>query len=347
MMRVLRRVGHPVGQLLRRSGRRHGLILLYHRVADPPSDPWALSVTPEHFAEQLDALRRHMDVVPLVELLRDDRRRTSDRAVAVTFDDGYGDNLHAAWPLLRHFDVPWTLFLASGHLGSGRQFWWDQLARALLESLTLPMRLRLSIGGRLRQWTLGPSPDGPSCAPEVDRRWLAWGQPDRSPRHTAFRELYEILQPMAAGARDEIIGEILAQAGADAAGPAGDWPLTPEEAAALASAGPVEIGAHTVSHPLLGSMPLHAQREEIEGSKRQLEDLLGRPIRLFAYPFGRPSDYTDETVALVRAARYDAACSNVGGPVGSGTDRFQLPRFQVHDWDGDELLRRLGGWLDG
>jgi peptidoglycan/xylan/chitin deacetylase (PgdA/CDA1 family) len=346
MARALARIRRAARGLVRGTG-RPGAILVYHRIADPPSDPWALSVTPEHFSEQLDVMRRHLRVVPLLDLLSDDRPRSTERAVAVTFDDGYADNLHAARPLLERFDVPCTFFLVTGQLGSGRQFWWDQLARALLEPRRVPPTLRLKIDGRVREWSLEPSHADPADAPPLHRRWLAWGQPDLTPRHTAFRELYDILQPLATDARHEIVGQILAWAGADVAGPVQDWPLTPDEAAALASGGLFEAGAHTVSHPILGVLPLAAQRDEIEGSKRHLQALLDRPVRLFAYPFGRACDYAADTVSLVRDANYDAACSNFGGVVGGGVDRFQLPRFQVHDWDGDELLRRLDDWLDG
>lgn len=179
------------------------------------------------------------------------------------------------------------------------------------------------------------------------RRWLAWGQPDRGPRDTAFRELYGLLQPMTTEARRIVVEEIIHWAGIDVTGPVEDWPLTHAEAVNLADGDLIDVGAHTVSHPQLGSMPLDVQRDEIVGGKVQLEQLFGRSIRLFAYPFGRSCDYTADTVSLGREANYDAACSNFSGVVRPGTDRWQLPRFQVHDWDGDEFLQRLELWLDG
>ena len=82
-------------------------------------------------------------------------------------------------------------------------------------------------------------------------------------------------------------------------------------------------------------------------SEARLEELLERPISWFAYPFGSSGTYAEESVALVRQAGFAAACSAVPGPVGLRTDRFQLPRLHVGDWDGDELARQLSSLVPG
>ena len=82
-------------------------------------------------------------------------------------------------------------------------------------------------------------------------------------------------------------------------------------------------------------------------SKAHLEELLGRPVSWFAYPFGSSGTYTEESVALVRQAGFAAACSAVPGPVGLRTERFQLPRLQVCDWDGDGLARQISSLVPG
>ena len=96
------------------------LILLYHRVANaelgPHSNVSGLSVTPEHFEQQLAVLRRRFAPLRLRDLL-ESPPRFRHPAVAVTFDDGYADNLHAALPLLERFGIPATFFVTSGMLG--------------------------------------------------------------------------------------------------------------------------------------------------------------------------------------------------------------------------------------
>ena len=112
------------------------VILLYHRVADLPSDPQLMAVTPRHFAEHLEVIRQSCRPLRLHDL----GEALPDRSVVVTFDDGYADNLHHAKPLLAAHDVPATVFVTSGYVGSDREFWWDDLERILLETPSLPRR---------------------------------------------------------------------------------------------------------------------------------------------------------------------------------------------------------------
>ena len=126
----------------------HGAILMYHRVASADHDPWSLCVSPDHFAEQLDVLGRHADVVPLRRLF--DAIPLSGRSrppVAITFADRYTHPLHAAKPILDCHDMPATLFVASGYTGSDRPFWSDELVRIVLDAPALPAHLALTIDG--------------------------------------------------------------------------------------------------------------------------------------------------------------------------------------------------------
>lgn len=107
----------------------------------------------------------------------------------------------------------------------------------------------------------------------------------------------------------------------------------------------MEIGAHTVNHPILATLGEDEARAEIVGSRRALEEITGSPVTLFAYPNGKPGrDYGRQHVQLVREAGFAAAVSTIGGIAHRNSDLFQLPRFSP--WGKDPLrlgLRLLAG----
>ena len=104
-----------------RTPRPQGVILLYHRVASGLADPWRLCVSPEHFAEQLDVVASSWQPLALHDLAREEGTRSGSLPVAITFDDGYADNLQVAAPLLAERGLPASFFIVSGTIGSGRE----------------------------------------------------------------------------------------------------------------------------------------------------------------------------------------------------------------------------------
>ncbi|MET0579834.1 MAG: polysaccharide deacetylase family protein, partial [Ilumatobacteraceae bacterium] len=136
--RARRRVAGAVQRRLPRITRRvvGASVLLYHRVASSPADPWQLAVTPDHFDEHLQVLRANGDVVDAAPTAQRFRRHSlGRRRFAVTFDDGYVDNLQAALPLLERHDVPVTIFVATAYLDQP-SFWWDRFDVLVLGDAT-------------------------------------------------------------------------------------------------------------------------------------------------------------------------------------------------------------------
>jgi peptidoglycan/xylan/chitin deacetylase (PgdA/CDA1 family) len=134
--------------MLNRAPSSRPMILMYHRVSTTWHDPWTLNVSPENFAEQLEVIVRTRHVMSLREFFQRFRSNTLPRgAVAITFDDGYADNLHVAAPILKRFDVPATLFITTGYLDRP-EFWWDELGRLLLLSSSLPFEFDVTIDGQ-------------------------------------------------------------------------------------------------------------------------------------------------------------------------------------------------------
>src|SRR4051812_45419166 len=141
---------------------------MYHRVATPGSDPWDLAVSPERFEAQMAHLRRRRTPLSLAEFMR--RLEAGDLpcdAAAVTFDDGYADNLINARPRLQRHEIPATVYLVSDAVGSDREFWWDELARMFLdEPVRMHGTLELPDGERIAlDLDDAPAPPGP---------WRGW-----------------------------------------------------------------------------------------------------------------------------------------------------------------------------
>ena len=344
--------GRGLGRLRRVVGRLGGgsdgkvLILLYHRVATLKCDPWDLAVTPGRFEEHLRAVREYASPIQLGELsqaLQDDK--LPERSVVVTFDDGYLDNLRNAKPLLERHNVPATVFVASGFTGRKREFWWDELDRLVLQPGELPERVQLSVDGKIYRWELGEAATYTEEEFRSHRNWKAWKE-GQNPRHRLYTSLYDLLRPLREGMRRKKLDEVRRWR-VDTPGRR-PWhrPLSVDEIGSLHQGGLVEVGAHTVNHPLLSDLPLGRQRREIEDSKARLEQILDHPVRSFSYPYGKPRDYAAQTVDLVRQAGFACACSTKADVVRRSSDPFQLPRVGVRNCSGEKLARELDRWFE-
>lgn len=318
------------------------IILLYHRVAELPSDPYLLCVTPQHFAEHLEVLRKHYYSMGLRQLVQAVKEGNIPRlAMVITFDDGYADNLYNAKPLLEKYGIPATVFVTSGYVGRECEFWWDELDRIFLQPGQLPETLRLSIKGSIYEWQLGEVGYYSKQAYQRHRGWSIWEKNDPTQRHFLIRSLYQLIRPLAQGEQRKVLNQLLVLAGKESTGRSAYRVLSPDEVVRLAEDGLIEVGAHTVTHPVLSVLPVGEQRDEIQRSKVILEEILGCSVTSFAYSFGQPADYTSETVKIVRESGFASACLNFAGIVEPGVNYFQLPRIVVYDWDGDAFMRHL------
>lgn len=317
----------------KRFARSRGVILMYHRVAEADIDPWGLCVTPRHFAEHLRVLQNEACPLSLREFARLNREgRLPKRAVAVTFDDGYADNLYRARPLLEARGIPATVFVAADYIGKGEEFWWDELARLLLRPGKPPETLSLEFEGPVGPPDLGTDADSdgnPATAPFGSRLHL-------------YHSLWKRLRPLADSDRRSRLEEIRRWAGGEEKARADDLPLARPELEKLADSEAIEIGAHTLTHPFLPARPPAEQRVEILEGKERLEEMLDRPVTSFSYPFG---GYTPETIDLVLSAGFELACSTAAESCWQQSDRWQLPRLGVGNWNGEEFSRRLARWF--
>jgi len=273
-------------------------ILTFHRVNDD-LDPFLPAVPTAVFAARIAHIARHYRVLAVEDLVERVRQGTAPRnALALTFDDGYRDNLTHAAPILAQHGLPATIFLATGYIGTPDVPWFDRVALAFKLSrngeVTLPGCQSLQLkteGDRL-------------AGLELALGWLK-ALPDEE-RRRAVERLVADLRPRRLGQPKRVM-------------------LTWEEVDALRGLG-FSIGAHTVTHPILSRVAPERAREEIQGSKDAIERILGVPVRAFAYPNGGPEDYSSTTVRLVQECGFTCAVSTRRGLNGPGVPAFELRR---------------------
>jgi peptidoglycan/xylan/chitin deacetylase (PgdA/CDA1 family) len=292
---------------------------MYHRISRVQHDPWALAVDPERFEEQMDHLKRNRTVMSVQDLIQQLRSGALPaEAVAVTFDDGYRDNLINAKPVLLSYGVPATLFLATGYIDRRAPFWWDELAAMILES-TRPTEYRVHCGGQVfeLQW---PEPE----RSDMQGGWRASEKPITK-RQSAFMTIWRHLQRATPGLRDRIMNalrvhfEMLRD-------PLG-IPMSSDEVRDLVSDDIVTLGAHTVTHAALTRLSRSECLKEVVESRDQCRALAGKPIEGFAYPYG---DMSPEVRNDVAASGFRWACSTEGGFIdGNQTSLYALPRIVV------------------
>jgi peptidoglycan/xylan/chitin deacetylase (PgdA/CDA1 family) len=301
------------------------LILGYHRIADEAVDPWSLAVSPTHFEEQLLALRRTRHPLPLTEFVDHLIADTLPaNAVALTFDDGYVDNLVAAKPRLSAADVPATVFLATGYIGRLEPFWWDELARLVLRE-NAPLSFELVVRGEAMRI-------------DYDTEFVEGEDGPIERRHAALLRIWEALRPLEDEERRSIMIELESIFSRRDHRRTLGRAMTREEVRALVAEGLVAIGAHTVTHPQLSRLGAAACHREITESKRACETFAGASVTAFAYPYG---DFDADARETVKAAGFAFACSMQRGPVTAASDIFALPRIHVRNLDGDAFERVL------
>jgi peptidoglycan/xylan/chitin deacetylase (PgdA/CDA1 family) len=302
------------------------LILGYHRVAHIRDDAYEVCVSPANFAEHLENLRKYANPIKLSKLVEYLQAGSlPPHSVAVTFDDGYVDNLYEARPLLEKYAVPATVFVCTGY--AGREFWWDELERLVMASQADPQSLHLQVGESRFNW------DPPIGDPEA----AGW-----SVRRRFRHALYYFLLSLNIEHLNQAMDTIRSWAGLQPGEPANPRAMTHQELVQLADGDLIELGSHTRHHPMLSILSSEGQREEIISGKQDLETVLGRPVRGFAYPNGRAFDSAKQ---IVREADFAYACTSLHDVVRPSSDMYELTRFWQKDVGGDKFMQGLKLWM--
>lgn len=300
--------------LLSPAGARGRLtILTLHRVLPQADDIFPGEVDASRFREILGWLKDWAHVMPLDEAAeRLARGSLPARACVLTFDDGYEDNVSVALPILQEFGMPATFFIATGFLGQGRM-WNDRIIEAVRHAPLGALDLSPATGDERSRFQIG---DAASRRQAIDALLGAIKyRPPEERLHCVAQ-----VETLCGGAHDQALMM-------------GDAGIRQLRAAGM------QIGAHTVNHPILATLDAAGMRREIGDSKAYLEAVLGEPVRLFAYPNGKPGqDYNADSVAQVKNLGFLAAVSTVWGAARQGDSMFELPRFTP--WDTNRFRYR-------
>jgi peptidoglycan/xylan/chitin deacetylase (PgdA/CDA1 family) len=251
------------------------------------------------FRERMQWVGEWFNVLPLEDAINAlVRGGLPERALAITFDDGYADNFDVAWPILRQYALPATFFIATGFLDGGRM-WNDSVIEAVRR--TAHEQLDLSV---LNLGTYGLRSD--------------------ASRRSTIEALLGKLKYLSPERRGEAVDIVASIGGAQL--PCGLM-MTSAQVREL-GAGGMGIGGHTHTHPILTRVDGSVARREIVGGREALESIVRQPVRLFAYPNGKPViDYSAEHVRIVRELGFSAALSTSAGAAYAGDSVYELPRF--------------------
>ena len=287
-------------------------ILSYHNVDHTWAFPSGPGRAPAGFRAQLDWLARFTNVVALEPALAAlaGGRPLPPRALAITFDDGYRDNLEIAAPELRLRAMPATFFLVPGLIDRAVTPWWERLAWGIRAARATA----ISLDGT--DWPLVTAADRASTAREVTRLLKA------SDRQTREARIDEIVAALDAG-HEPNFGALYV-----------DW----DGARRLGDMG-FELGSHSSWHAILGNETPEAQLADLTRSRQRLEAELDRPIRTLAYPNGTVHDYSAATVTAAVEAGFTHACTTRIGRNTGATPPFELRRFVVVPERGVSPLR--------
>jgi peptidoglycan/xylan/chitin deacetylase (PgdA/CDA1 family) len=296
--------------------RNRAVVLMYHRVL--PKDLMARSFSNRGIVVEVDTFRRQVAFISkyfspvaaeqLIDFARD-QWALPDKACVITFDDGWQDNYDYAFPVLRDFSTPATIFLPVSYIGEDRPFWQEHLASLLFRAWERGSRCEHCLA-RIGLSELSAC-HRPSHARQRIEGFVA------SCKMRAYQEIENLIQ--------EVSDAIEVPPGDQASTP--DRFMSWDQVQEMAQ-GPVTFGSHAVSHRILPRLPPDEQQRELSQSRAILEDQLGRTISLLAYPNG---DYNDQVCRFAREAGYRMAFTTEPGMVSDTIDPFRVRRVNIHE----------------
>jgi peptidoglycan/xylan/chitin deacetylase (PgdA/CDA1 family) len=279
-------------------------ILCYHSVGFG-GVPVYSQLHPKKFEAQMRYLKQHYRIIPMRQLCRELREAHDvPPTLAITFDDGYRDVYNHAFPVLRKYSIPATVYLIGRCMETGEAPWYDRIFLALQTARDSTLEVDLEYP---RRFELASSFDRLAAAWEI----VCFLKSIPEPRRRAMCVEMEHRLPVP---EVELAERML------------NWKHVCEM-----HRGGVEFGAHTMTHPAVSRLQSSDFSEELARSKLLLEKGLGAPIEDFAYPFGKLEDMSEAAESFLRACGYRSAATTIEGFNSTGANPFALRRIQIGD----------------
>jgi len=288
------------------------VILIYHRVIELPTDPQQLAVKPDNFYSQIKYLKENFNLIHPEEFanILISGKPFPKKTVILTFDDGYADNYLNAVKILESLNASVLFYITTGMLDSTEEIWWDKLENILLNGKNLPPKISLKINSY--NYNFNTYSDS---------------------RVDTYNRLHKLIKYKKQEKRNKILQDLEEQCKSGISSRSSHRFLTSDELKAMAKSPSAVIGAHTDSHTPLSILSYKEQLDDVRKSKEILEEKTEKTIEHFSFPYGIKKDYNSDSRRICKELNFKMVCANYYGQVHKWTDRFQLPRILVRDWN--------------
>ena len=299
--------------------RQRIVILMYHRFS---KNPEPFKITEKIFDRQLTYLNKKFSIISLndyVSVLSGEKKSLPPNPLILTIDDGYQDNYHYAYPILKKHKTPATIFLTTDFINQRAWLWSNKLEYILknsrLKKFTFP------IAGIEQPFNVGTFQEWHRSQLGIFNYCRLINNKDRE---TLLDELASYLHVKVS----EVVTDEFS-------------PLTWDQIRLMQAHG-IEYGSHTCSHPICSKLAPDELYHELEDSKKEIEKQIDAQVDLFCYPNGQPNDISDDVVQQLKKSGYKAAVTTFTGYNSKNeTDHFRLKRMSFSKANYSELLREL------
>lgn len=307
----------------RRLFKKEIMVLAYHRILSTDEnspyqyDEELISADSKEFKWQINFLKKHFDVINFAELSKRlaDHKKLTGRELLITFDDGFSDNYSNAFPILKAENVPATFYISTDYIGVTQTFWFNEI----VHSIKTAEQLSFTLGDE--QYDFEPTASNREKVIQLVLDKLK--QVSNQKRLSTIESLYKDLNFNTDNT------------------PASELPMTWDNVVEM-SGNNMEIGSHSVSHPILSKLDASELEHEIKHSKQHIESMTNKPCLSIAYPVGGEDAFTDNVESQSKIAGYEFGLSYISGINDvEALDMHSLKRMHVERYIDKEEFKMM------